>query len=399
MIKPPETWRDKVWGLGAGSLFLGLIASKFLISLSIILLLIGGLVRRDWSSWWLEFRRQPLYLAQILFFLGMGFSVLLSENWAEGWVRLRISLPFLVLPLAFAGLPPIAEKHWRVFLQFFSLVMALTLAGVLANYAWYYEEILDALRRSKAVPVPHADHIRYNLLLCLACFAAWSLAKGAVRPWFWRGLAGFMVLGLHILSVRSGLLGFYLVLAFWGLRLIWTQKRYVLGLGFILGLLTAPVLAYYALPSFRAKVELTQTNWTLYQKGEVSTYSDTRRLLSYQIAYALWREQPIQGIGLGDLRGRQEAVYRERYPEQDFLFPHNQYLSILAAMGLWGLALFLFLALLPLWREPARVELWVFHLIMLSSFLTENTLFISVGSALYTLGSLSLLKVEGHKAT
>lgn len=390
--------RSWVFPLAGLCLLLGSLFSKFLVSLAPALLLLAALAQpRPWlllgKAW-----RHPVYKAFLLFFLVLSLSALLSEDSGEAWTRLRISLPLGLLPLAFVGLPPLSQKHWDALLQILVGILSISLVGVLINYALHFEEIQDALSRSKSVPVPGRDHIRFSLLLCLASFAALRLGFSRHKAYF--ALALFLFVGLHILSVRSGLLAAYLGIAALGTLFLFRQKRYLLLLGLYLSLASLPFIAYQSIASFRAKIELTLLNFQLYKEGTVGEYSDTRRWLSYQIAWELIEEKPLLGWGLGDMRSAQEAVYSSRYPEQSFLFPHNQFLSYWLGLGLVGLFFFLYALAMPLlWKQGyAHADNLLFHTVLLSSFLTENTLFISIGTGIYCFGCFALIHKQGGEA-
>jgi O-antigen ligase len=259
----------------------------------------------------------------------------------------------------------------------------------LINYAADYERINESLTRSKAIPCPQADHIRFSLLLSLAFFATlhlWRQLQWSFRPtWgkIYAFLAVWLVLGLHILSVRSGLLALYLGSVAWlGLWIVET-KRWTLGLSLILVVLSLPFLAYFGVESFRAKIDLSLYNLQLYQQGTIGEYSDTQRFLSYKIALQLAAEKPWLGWGMGDVWAAQQAVYRQDYPGQNPMFPHNQFLSILVGTGVLGLLAFVGAWLWPLWRAWRQPLVLSFFVVMGSSFLTENTLFITIGVNIY----------------
>jgi len=101
----------------------------------------------------------------------------LSYFWSDDkayWLRLvQTRLPFLVLPWAFANLPPLEEKHWKSVLYLFVWFMVALCLGVGINFVLHYDSIVEGLGRGNPVPVPRS-HVRFSLMLATAVIsAAW----------------------------------------------------------------------------------------------------------------------------------------------------------------------------------------------------------------------------------
>ena len=384
-LKPqsPSEW---VWLLALFCFLAGMLASKFLLSVSTFLPVLAALY---WATWadvkavWRNNRGAVFGLGLVVW---VGLTAFYSEDLVEWWTRWRVLLPLGFLPLALGLLPPPRQRFVWFLLSIFVLVYALAALAVLLNYVWDFEAITASLQHSKSLPCPQEDHIRFSLMVAWACLTALFLAQRPLPPlaprfyWF---LALFCFIFLHILSVRSGLLALYLALGFWILAQVWQKRGAIYAFGIGLALLLSPFAAYFVLPSFRAKVQLTLYNLELYGQGRVEEYSDTQRFLSYKIAWELSRQSPYFGLGMGDLWPEQRAVYERDYPGQRPIFPHNQFLSFLLALGYFGLAYFVLGLFWVWWQHRQASYVTAFFILVLSSFLTENTLFISMGVHLY----------------
>ena len=375
------------------SAFAGLLFSKFLLSCAMWLLLGLGLTTPKPREAWQRLVQQPAYWGSVGLFLLFWGSALVSDNLFVASARLRLALPLLALPLAFAALPPFTKRQFQYLLLIYIYAVALAGLGVLVNYLWNYEAMQELLRVSKAIPTPNKQHIRFSLMVDLALlWALWlwgSTAVGQQRGhrWFLPLVALFLFVLQHVLSVRIGLVIAYAGLGVWGVIWLWQQKRYkTLGLGG-LALVILPFLAYQWVPSIQTKVNLTRYNWQLYQRGEIGAYSDTRRLLSYQVGWEVAQQSPWLGVGLGDLNDEQAAIYSQDYPTQPVMYPHNMFLTVYAGMGRMGLGLFLLFFYGPLWwkRNDRHLGWLLFYVVMTLSFLTENTLFTSIGVGIYSL--------------
>ena len=181
---------------------------------------------------------------------------------------------------------------------------------------------------------------------------------------------------VHFLSVRTGLAiayaGIFIVLVWY----VFSRKKYLIGVTALALMVAIPFVAFHTIESFNKKIGYMVWDLTQYRKGKGNSYSDSERLMSYKISLDLIEEKPLFGHGIGDLRPIMTQKHLELYGQKDkYIYPHNQYLYILACMGILG-ALIFFLGLLsPLIATPRRnIFLVSIFALMLLSFLVENTI-------------------------
>jgi O-antigen ligase len=98
-------------------------------------------------------------------------------------------------------------------------------------------------------------------------------------------------------------------------------------------------------------------------------------------------------VGIGDLKVEMKKKL-DQAPEKPnyLLLPHNQFLFVAAGTGILGLAIFCFAVFAPLFCRSCRRQ-WIFicfHIMMISSFLTEATVEEQMGTAFYITFSLLL---------
>ena len=82
-------------------------------------------------------------------------------------------------------------------------------------------------------------------------------------------------------------------------------------------------------------------------------------------------KNPLFGIGAGDLKQEMRNEFQQKYPEiQKPKMPHNQFISVYAGTGIFGLTLFLFAFFFPLWykRNYYDVLFSTIHVILFFSF-------------------------------
>lgn len=374
------------------SLFVGLICSKFLLTLSMIALVVLGIgsptLKKDWKRIWTN----KSFVATLGVFGLFLVSALFSDNWSASMIRLRIALPMLMLPIAFALLPTFSKKSYQQLLSIYFYMMVVACIGVLINYGMHYEVMQQRLVVSKAIPTPNGEHIRFSLMINLAVFAGfWLLQqqfywKSTVEKWGMGTLVFFLIITLHLLSVRIGILVLYGGLGTTVFYYMLSKKYYGLGMVLLMGMCVMPYLAYKYVPSIQTKVNLTKHNWDMYQQGHIGEYSDTRRLLSYKIAWDVVQESPWFGVGIGDLNDEQAKHYQEHYPNQQVMYPHNFFLMLYAATGILGLIFFLGCFFLPLFYHQNYKNLFflLFYTTIFLSFMTENTLLSAIGVGIYS---------------
>ena len=335
--------------------------------------------------------RHKAYLVVMLPFVLVLLSASYSSDVDYTLERLRVKLPFLVLPLAFLSMPRFSRREINGFLYFFVFLTVIACGYVGVQYLADFEAINAAMGRGKPMPTP-SNHIRFSLCVALAILAGGALVQ---QGFVWRArweryllAAGtlFLFIFIHLLSVRSGILALYLAVAYLGTYWIYRRRRWWLG-GVLAALLLAlPFAAYHTLPSLRKKVDYARWDWQQYRAGKGADYSDSERLVSLRLGWQVAQRNPVFGVGAGDLKRHMAAAYAERGAGAPRM-PHNQLLTVLAGTGYLGLGLYLLALLVPLFsRQHYRQPLFLaFHIVLFTSLMMENTLENNFGISLYLL--------------
>lgn len=337
------------------------------------------------------FRQRSLAIFLLLLAVP-AVSGLWSEDHSYWLERTRVRLPFLVLPWAFANLPPLSARQSRLVLYGLVWTMAVLCLGVGIRVLADYDAILQALQKGQAIPVPR-NHIRFSLLLATSIVTGGYLwREGFVWRFAWerRLLAAsiiFQFLFIHFLSVRSGLAALYSALLFSLGYFIWHTRRWGLGLALLAGLTLLPWLAVKTMPSLSQKVAYTVYDWQQYIQDKGQNYSDAERWVSIQTGWLIWKQHPLLGAGAGDLPRETADQVREHFPKYALTpkLPHNQFLYILAGTGLLGLAFSLLAFLYPVVSQlnQRHYLFMVFQIMVFLSFLVEYTIETAMGVAWY----------------
>jgi len=391
MIDRSYFTRQRLAWLTCAILIVALLTSKFLLTVGMIALTALGLLQRDVKKVFKKFLSDKALLATTLIFFIVLISGTYSENTDYFIERLRIKLPFLLLPIAFAGLPKFTQRQYHCLLYLLVIAMVIGAVQVGINYMLNWEEINEIIRRSGSMPTP-IHHIRFSLLMALAIFAALFLYKNNFylkfpsEKYFLLASVVFLIGFIHVLSVRSGLLALYLAAFALIVRYILLTRRYFIGTMMAIAIVTLPIAAYHLSSSFHAQVNLMRYTYNeFFVKGNIGEYSDTQRLVSYQMAIKATESNPFIGVGIGDIKDATTASYQQHYPTVSPKLPHNQFLFFYTATGLVGLLFFSFAFFFPLvYKKRYQHALFLaFYVIVFTSFMVESTLETAIGTAFY----------------
>lgn len=373
------------------SLIAALYSSKYVLSVSMFGLMATAFIRRDLWRALSGFFSEPAYWFPAVIFLLTLLGGLYSEDTGYWLERLRLRLPFIGLPVAFAMLPYLRKRQYEGVLAFFVLLSTAVTVGVGLLYMQNFEIFTERLGMGQALKTP-INHILFSLLLCFAHISAWVLYRSKfyffhrAEVYLWLLLSGFLAIFLHILSVRSGLMALYTVWLLLGLRHMWRTRSMAVGIAMAVAVCVLPLLAYKFIPSFQTRMNYAIWDLQQFRSGTGNLYSDSDRLTSIRLGLQIGMTAPIWGIGAGDVKGEMTRKYAEQHPNTSkVLIPHNQWVNIFAGSGLLGVLVFgvgFFGALF--WRRRYRDTLLVsLHIIVCCSFLWESTIETAIGTAIF----------------
>lgn len=379
----------------------GFVSSRAVISIGTALLAINLLISFKEHRWLFFSSKKLSILFPAIIFTISTLYLFVSPDLKTGLNQLYYRLPWLIIPLAIAAMDKLKPSIIHTILAFFIFILTVSGIVVLTNYLLNFEFYTEQIKLAKNIPTP-LNHIRYSLMLAFAAVASIYFAirnNLNLTAWdrvFFISTGIFLSVLLHILSVRSGLLCFYISLTAMVLYL-----TYLLGKWWIIpvaGLFGFTLLSfgYFTMPSLQNKVAYMRYDIQQLQQGNIGHNSDGRRWRSLLVAKNLIREKAFLGYGLGQVESASKAYYTSHYPEveeHNQKVPHNQFLFSGVEMGLSGLLLISALFLVPLLviktkQYPLYLFLW---LIVVASCLVENTLESQVGMSFYLIFSSLLL--------
>jgi O-antigen ligase len=370
--------------------FAGFSCSRLVISLGVIGLVLGGLFASPFRHLFSVYFSRPVYYINVIFFLVILLSGFISADRSLWLTFLQIKIPFLLLPLAFCGYGFFEKDFFYKLLLLFVVCMFISAFCVMAHYALHYDAINQSILSGSIIPVPFS-HIRYTLMLVFSFFSLiWLWEQHMIRSRFILLIAAlFFFVVIHVLSSRSAWVALYTGLLFYFFVYVYRSRKYLAGALMLAAILLFPLVLYQLIPSFHNKIGYMRYTIEQYRSGRVDDMSDAMRFVSWRVGIEIIRHHPWTGVGAGSLLMESKKVSRELFPdiknEDDRKMPHNEFIWIWAASGIFGLLAYCMAFFYPL-VASVRYRNWLFgvlYIIFFTSFLTEYPLEEQIGSTFY----------------
>ncbi len=339
----------------------GLFGMRALTSISTGVFVVNGFVFLLHNKAFVKFLKQPMFITWYVFVLMQCMSLLWSNDWSEGWLRIVVKLPLLFFPLGILPLLKIKKTHF-VFFSF--LILGLLLVGCSWSYLQFAKSNLNITafyHQAGVLRTPFDDsHIFFSFALAIGILMIvrlWPLLQQWLRI---TSLAiAFCLIGfLFFLSAKTGLLTLFIGMLVLLIADAIRQKKYLLLLfGTIVISLTFSI-AYHHIPSFRARVEYVLYDYDQYSKHNfLHGLSDGNRVRSILVVSPILKNNWLFGIGIGDVKNETMRSYAEQFPNMldfDKILPSSQLVLSILSAGIVGLISLLAMAIVPFFHSQAK---------------------------------------------
>lgn len=369
-----------------------LLISRGALSTTTILFLLLAIVSKDFSHQWKAFYTNRFLLFFTLLFLIPFVSGLWSENLSKWSDVVRLKAPLLFFPLAFAGRWSFTPKQW---LWIAGTFIGVALAGC-GWSLWHYVQNMEAVHqgylRAKTLLTPlENDHVRFSWLVNVAlmtCLLLTHLVHQKNRQVFLCLLALFFAVYLHVLSARTGMISFYLFLLLYAGWFLYSRRNLQTAALLVTILVTLPLLAYVAVPTFQNRVRYLVYDFSFVKKAEyLPGANDGARVMSIKAGWQVLQQHPL-GVGAGDVMHEAEKWYAAHVPNvlpTDKFYPSSQWLLYGAFAGWIGVVLFTIVLVLPFFITGLHLKpFWIaLHTTAAFSFAFDMGLEVQYGIFLY----------------
>ena len=365
--------------------------SRASLSVAMIAFLLATTMHQGVGHQLRAFVRSPLLVGMALLFVVPLVSGLWSADKATWLDVVRVKLPLLLFPVAFAGGWQLTPKQWRYVAYLFLLLLLATSVGSFVFYLQNLQAIHEGYLKAKVITTPLLDdHVRYSWLLACGALTCLFLVHKREAP---KLDTVFVLLGvwftvfLHVLAARTGVLALYAVLASYIGWMAFRRHRRI-GLIGLCALLVLPLLAWQVLPTFRNR--LSYFLWDLGHVQEqvyVPGSNDGNRSRSLRAGWDILQHHPL-GVGAGDVQHAADRWYEAHVPGMiaaDKIYPSSEWLVYGAMAGWIGILVFTAIMLVPLFMRGIQHRLfWVLlNGITAFSFLFDVGLEVQYGVFLY----------------
>lgn len=358
-------------------LFAGLMLSRALVSFASVIIVVPFLFDRRLSS------EQKKYLAAISLIV---LPVLLSGIWSNDktlwWNSLSVKLPLFTMMLGITAANLSSENRKKLSYAYI-ITITMGCAWSIVQYLHNTVVIDAAYLKAKVMPTPaDGDYVRFSWMILIAVYLGLKnfMVETEKRIQFVLLILIFcLVLYLHMLAAKTGLLCLYIAAFLYILHIFFEEKKWKTGLILILIISISAFTAYKSLPTLRNRVQYILYDFSLYSKGQAAPgYNDAARWMSIRAGYHITREHPLSGVGFGDVLASVEQ-WHSTYNPNGFTYerfrPACEWLVYSAGSGLPGMICFQAGIMMLFYRRMSnRLISRILPAIALIPLLTDDTL-------------------------
>jgi O-antigen ligase len=377
---------------------IGMMASVFfsraLLSIFMIVFVLAAFLHNDLKGHIRRFFSSPLLWSMSLLFVLPLLSGLWSEDKKEWMSIVRLKLPLLLLPLAFAGSFSFSKQQWSILgFVFIALVTAGTLWSMF-HYTGNIEAVNASYLKAKSIVTPMAnDHIRFSWLVSIAVllcgWMVWKNKKQDKKILIALVVSGaWLIVFLHLLAARTGLFSLYIMIFITGTLLVVRKAKLMTGVALLLLLLALPLLAYNLFPSFQNRTKYIMWDYGYFKEMHyLPGGNDAARVISMRAGWNILEKNSLYGIGAGDITEATGSWDKEYYPEileSDILYPSSEWLVYGLIAGWPGVLLFTMIMLVPFFTKHNRnLAWWLLHITAAAGFIFDIGLEVQFGVFIY----------------
>lgn len=379
------------------------------------LILVLWLIEGDFKKKWQQLKGNSIFWIFQAYFWIFVLSLLWTENFKEGQRMVLRNTFFLLSPVF---LTVARKEHFDRYIHAF--LASIAMCELLAYYNFIRLHYLPQLpagimvKKSLGDTAPFVDRILYTPALAfagyLAAYRAITVKDNYVRKIIYFILFVLTVGNLVFSGGRTGQLAFVVLMALLAMQRF--SKRPWLGI-FSAAIFSAIffLFAYTLNSNFKERTDRATFELIHYKemagKQSMNSSSVGLRLTFWTNSAQIFLEHPILGVGGGDFEKSYIEINQRLTPLVDKTHnPHNQYLFVVATVGIFG-GVILFVVLIPpgFWArkrsdfpemKSALVILFVFICILESYLWRSNTslMYVVFSSLLYSKDRTSVINKD-----
>jgi O-antigen ligase len=354
-----------------------------------------------WLIWFLRIPqrfnwREPMMWLLISSYLLTALSLLYSANLKVAIFALDKKISMLIFPLVIGTAPALSRKHFTglLFAANAAVSVALLVCVIAAAYrfpsigatSFFWSDFTDILGEF------HPTYLSLYINFLIAWLAIYLFKNRGTEPFVNKcyivATIIFFYISLVLLSskiqlILGGIIPFVLAVAYMNKRQL---KLFIPAFFAIL------VVATVTLTRTKAWERFKHINTFEYKlSAPVSTFNEfTIRLALAECSWHIIKDNPVFGVGVGDVYDELEKVYRKvdyKFGYLDQQNPHNEYLSQWLATGILGVVIMVMILSLMLLKaiQKKQYDLLILLMLFIITFAIESMLERQKGIVLYSL--------------
>lgn len=389
------TWRGHIIFILMIVMLVSLFFSRAVLSVGIVVFTVVSFLHAEPLKQVRSFFQSPLLWGMSLLFFLPLLSGIWSDDKAEWQLIMLIKAPLFLLPLAFAGPVQLSKQQWEGVASVFILLIAGASVWSLFHYMQNVAEVNEGYLRAKTLITPLGnDHVRFSWLVSVAVLLGSCLCVSKYKErrklfWILSVITGWLIIFLHILAARTGLISFYILLAGFCLWFMIKRIKWKYGVAMLIIIIGLPVIAYKTLPSFHNRVNYFRYEFEYFKKTHyLPGANDAVRIISIKAGWNVMQQQPATGVGFGDVFAETKEWYDANYPqmiEADKIYPSAQWAMYGAGCGWPGIIVFVIAMFIPFFvKTRHQIVWWLLNATAIFSLLFDPGLEVQFGVFVYS---------------
>lgn len=367
--------------------------SRAALSVSMMVFITASFIHNAVLSQLRKFITHPFLAGMSFLFLLPLISGLWSTDTNQWKDILRIKLPLLLMPVAFASPFQFSKKQWKALASVFILLVCSGCIWSLTQYIGNASAVHADYLKAKILITPlQNDHVRFSWMIFVAVLLSFYLfvkQKENSLKWLWLIIAVGLVIFLHLLVARTGLISFYIAVLITAIYLLIVKANKKQGLVLLLLIFLFPVLAWFALPSFQNRVRYLLYDFEYFKKAAyLPGGNDAMRIISIKAGWETMNKNPVAGVGFGDIKTETNKWYEAHYPQMiatDKILPSSEWMMYGLGMGWLGFACFFIIMIIPFFLSiKEKLPWWILNATAAFSLMADIGLEVQTGVFLYS---------------
>ena len=347
---------------------------------------------------------QALFIG--VFLISIGISIFHGCQLGDLMPKILVRLPLAFLPsLVFyvQNQKLTLSKHWI----FFALpIFWLSVASVF-NYIDHYAFLSQMILESKPIPIySGVYHIEFSVItaILLLVLLSWkiegNISKIFGSHFFFYFVFGGLFIALHVLSARTGLLGFWS-----GIFAIIFQRGKKIPFKYILMGLVA-LSSMFFIPSIKNRLVNTYEDLNaVTQNKDLNHKSFGQRWEAWKAIIHAGQETPWLGVGQCNIERKMQQSFDElksNLDDENRISPHNQYLQWFIEIGIVGMLMWITcFSVFFIWmrRNGVSEQLWSVVMALILSMNFESLMERQSGVMIIIVSLLLISSMKLEKTT